>query len=195
VSLRTNLATRPFYNEGAVRGLLLLGALVVAVITALNVYELASLTRRDRELAGEAARAESAAQALQRDATKLRTGFDATHVSDTAAAAHEANVVIDQRAFSWTALFNRLEAALPPSARVTAVAPSVDDEGRLTVTVTVLARDVQAIDSFLDALEKTGAFAGLLSQQEAETKDGLVKATVRGAYRPPVDAAPAGGGR
>jgi Tfp pilus assembly protein PilN len=190
MTLRTNLATRPFYNEGTVRVLLLLGALIVAGVTALNVYELVSLTRRDRGLAAEAARAETAARDLRREAASLKTGIDARHVADIAAAAHEANIVIDQRAFSWTALFNQLEAALPGEARLTAVTPSVDDQGQLTVSVTVLSRSVDAIDKFLDALEKSGTFTGLLSQQEAETNDGFLKATVKGRYLPPV-AAPA----
>ncbi len=195
MSLRTNLATRPFYNESAVRALVALAALVVVVMTAFNAYELVSLTRRDRELAAQAEAAEARARALRVDAGRLRTGIDAKHVADIAAAAHEANLVIDQRAFSWTVLFNQLEASLPPTARVTSVSPEVDEDGGLAVSVAVLSRNVDAIDHFLDALEKTGSFSNLLAQQESETKEGLVKVTVHGRYEPPAAVAPAGGGR
>ena len=36
------------------------------------------------------------------------------------------------------------------------------------------------IEGFLDALEKTGAFQGLLSRQEHESKEGFVEASVEG---------------
>ena len=195
MTLRTNLATRPFYNERAVRLLVGLAAVVVVGISALNAWELASLTAKDRSLAAQASAAESRARELRVESGRLRTGIDAKHVADIAAAAHEANLVIDQRAFSWTVLFNQLEDALPSSARVTAVSPEVDDDGRLTVSVGVLSRDVGTVDRFLDALEKTGSFSNLLAQQESETKEGLVKVTVRGRYSPPAAVAPAGGGR
>jgi Tfp pilus assembly protein PilN len=194
MSLRTNLATRPFYNERAVRAIVALAALVVVGMTVFNLSRLVSLTARDRELGAQASAAEARARDLGQQVARLRTGIDARHVDDIAAAAHEANLVIDQRAFSWTDLLNRLEASLPPTARVTAIKPSVDDEGRLTVTVTVLARSVDAIDRFLEALERTGWFSNLLSQQESGTKEGLIKATVEGGYRPP-PAVPAGGAR
>lgn len=193
MTLGTNLATRPFYNERAVRALLALAGLAVVGMTAFNAVELLSLTRRDRGLAAKAAAAEARTREFGGEVARLRTGIDARHVADIAAAAHEANLVIDQRAFSWTTVFNQLEAALPPTARVTAVTPDVDDDGRLTVTVVLLSRNVETIDRFLDGLEKTGSFSNLLSQQETETNEGLVKATVKGRYEP-VRAAPAGGG-
>jgi hypothetical protein len=185
MSLNTNLATRPFYNERAVQALLALAALLVAAVTVFNVAQLYSLTSRDRTLVAAADSAEERTRAMRRDVARTRTGIDAAHVAAVAAAAHEANVAIDQRVFSWTDLFNRLEAALPGNVRLASVKPVIDDQGRLTVTIGVVAKSVSGIDVFLDALEKTDAFRGLLSRQEHETKEGLIEATIEGFYQPP----------
>ena len=87
------------------------------------------MTRRDRALGAQTTAAESRTRELKRDVARLRSGIDAKHVADISAATHEANLAIDQRTFSWTELFNRLEAALPPNVRLSAVRPVVDRRG------------------------------------------------------------------
>jgi len=192
MSLGTNLATRPFYNERTVRLLLVASALVLLGVTAFTVTRLAALTRRDQALAAQMTAAESKTRELKRDVARLRSGIDAKHVADISAATHEANLAIDQRTFSWTELFNRLEAALPANVRLSAVRPVVDEEGRLTVKLTVLGRDVESVDKYLDALEKTGAFHDLLSRKEREdNKEGLIEANVEGRYAPQAAVVPA----
>src|SRR5262249_55058110 len=133
MTLGTNFATRPFSNERTVRLLLALTALVLLALTAFTITRLISLTRRDQALGEQMAAAETRTRELRRDVARLRSGIDAKHVADMSAATHEANLAIDQRAFSWTELFNRLEATLPANVRLSAVRPVVDEEGRLTV--------------------------------------------------------------
>jgi len=185
MSLGTNLATRPFYNERTVRILLAVSALILLGLSAYTVTKLAALTRRDRGLGADMTAAEAKTRELKRDVARLRSGIDAKHVADISAATHEANLAIDQRTFSWTELFNRLEAALPANVRLSAVRPVVDEQGRLTVKLTVLGRDVESVDQYLEALEKTGAFHDLLSRKEREdNKEGLIEANVEGRYAP-----------
>jgi hypothetical protein len=187
MSLRTNLATRPFYNERAVQVLLVIAALVVAAVTVFNARQLYALTTKDRALVASADTAEDKTRTLSRDIARTRTGIDAAHVAAVSAAAHEANVAIGQRVFSWTDLFNRLEAALPGNVRLASVKPEIDPQGHLVVTVGVVSKSVTGIEGFLDALEKTGAFRGLLSRQEHESKEGFVEASVEGIYDPSND--------
>ena len=52
--LRTNLATRPFYNERAVRFVLGVVALIVLGVTAFNALELLRLTDSQRTLGAHA---------------------------------------------------------------------------------------------------------------------------------------------
>jgi hypothetical protein len=85
---------------------------------------------------------------------------------------------------------------LPANVRLSAVRPVVDEEGRLTVKLTVLGRDVESVDQYLDALEKTGAFHDLLSRKEREdNKEGLIEANVEGRYAPQAAVVPVGAAR
>lgn len=188
MSLRTNLATRPFYNERAVGMVVLALAIIVGAVTVYNVVRLVSLTSRERGVAAEIGEAEAQARALQNETARARAGMDRQRVAQIAEAAGEANRLIDGRVFSWTALFNRFEATLPPDVRITSVHPRVTDDGRHLVAMSVVARSVPAIDRFLEALEETGAFSAMLARQESETEDGLIDADLEGYYDP---AAPA----
>jgi hypothetical protein len=184
MTLRTNLSTRPFYNERAVQAALALVAFVVVVVTIFNMTRVLSLTGRDRRLVQAAETAEARTNELRRDMARVRAGIDAEHIADIASAAHEANQAIDRRAFSWTELFNHLEAALPRDVRITGISPR-SDKGQLIVVIEVHARSVDAIGQFFEALEKAGTFRNLLSKQEREAAENTIAATLEGVYTPP----------
>ena len=183
MSLRTNLATRPFYNERAVQAVIMTVALLVAVATLFNAWQLISSTRRDRALGAESSAAETRARSLRQRTAQARSGLDGARLTAVAAAVREANAAIDGRTFSWTALLNWLETTLPPDVRIVSMAPRVDTDGRFILTFTVEGESVEAIDTFLSALEATGRFEELLVRQERETDNGTIEATAEGFYR------------
>jgi hypothetical protein len=180
--LRTNLSSRPFYNERAAR--MALGALVLVVIaiTGWNVARGLSLAATQRTLGAHALEAEREAQRLQQEAAAMRAQVNPVDLDQVATAAREANGIIDQRAFSWTALFSQFEVTLPPDVRVTSVEPELQRDGTFTVGVSVEARRVEDLDAFLEALESRGTFRNVLSQSEQATDDGLIEARVVGTY-------------
>ena len=59
--LRTNLSTRPFYNERGVHGVLGVTALIVVALTIFNLTQIVLLTRRQSSLSSQAAAAETRA--------------------------------------------------------------------------------------------------------------------------------------
>jgi len=154
--LRTNLSTRPFYNIRAVQVTLGAMALLVIVLTLLNLVQLIRLTSSGRALGARAAQAEADAQRLRDEARRIRSQIDAKELNDVAAAAEEANAIIDLRAFSWSELFAQLETTEPANVRLTSFQTVEDRTGRLIVNLRVEARQVQDLESFIDALEKTG---------------------------------------
>jgi Tfp pilus assembly protein PilN len=188
--LRTNLSTRPFYNIRAVQLALGALALLVAALTVVNLVQLVRLTASERALGARAQQAETEAQRFRDEARRIRSQIDAKELSEVAAAAQEANAIIDLRAFSWSDLFAQLEATLPESVRLTSFQPQEDREGRLVMHLGVQARRVQDLESFLDALEKTGRFHDVLAAQEETDQEGLISAVVEGVYViPPQEAA------
>jgi hypothetical protein len=192
--LRTNLSTRPFYNVRAVHAALGAAALVVLLFTLFNAVEIVRLGLSQRTLGASASEAEQEAARLRGDAAKILAQINPQELAVVANAAGEANRIIDQRAFSWTALFAQFEATLPPDVRITAVQPRVE-ENAFIISVNVEARRAEDLDAFVEALENGGAFRNVLAVNEQTTDEGLIEATVDASYAPPAREPAAGGGR
>lgn len=181
--LRVNVATRPFYNE---RGVHLVLAAVAALLIGLgvfNAYALSRLTEREQVLGGQIASQEAKARDLRQDAAKVRGSIREDELQAVLVAAREANGLIDRRTFSWTQLFNYLEATLPDDVMLTTVRPLVEGD-KVTVTLGVIGRRVAAIDEFMTRLEGTRAFNDVLSRDEQALEDGGFEAALVGTYEP-----------
>jgi Tfp pilus assembly protein PilN len=182
--IRTNLATRPFYNERAVR--LLLGALAALGLgaTAFNVTEIIQLSRRDTQLLARAAGDEAQAADVTKQAARLRASVDPRVLEGASADARQANELIDRRTFSWTELLNRFESTLPDDVRIATMRPKLDLKRGIVLTVVVFARSVDDINLFIDRLEATKAFAQLQKLDERIDEQNQLQATLEGVYTP-----------
>ena len=189
--LRSNLSTQPFYNTRAVKAGLILFAVIAASLTIFNSVELWRLQRANREFGQAVTENENAARDLRQKARAIQQALDTTALSQVAAAAREANALIDRRTFSWTELLNQFQATLPPTVRVSSVQPQVDNDGRLLVAITVLSRQQEDLDSFIDALEKTGVFRDVLSRSDSSVEDGSLMSVLQAYYHAPAPAAKA----
>jgi Tfp pilus assembly protein PilN len=178
---RTNLSTRPFYNERAVHLLLALAGVVVVVLTAFNAIRIIALSRQNTELSALIDRDHEEAQRLTREAQRIRAGINQAELETTANAAALANSLIDQRTFSWTQFFNHIEETLPPDVMLTAVRPSFTDNVT-TIQMTVLGRRSEDLDEFMEKLEATGAFDSVLPAQRDTTDEGLDRLLLQTIY-------------
>lgn len=182
--IRTNLATRPFYNERAVRLWLLLLLAVAASATAANVERIVRYSRSDTALALEAARDEGRAADRRAEAARLRASVDPRQIEFASSEARQANALIDRRTFSWTELFNYFETTLPDDVRIAAVRPKLDPKRGILLTINVVARTVEDVDRFMENLEGTDAFADLLAVEEHFSEQDLLEAAVETVYVP-----------
>ena len=183
--IRTNLSTRPFYNERAVRLVLLGAGLVVLAATLFNVTRILQLSRQDTQLATQAASDEARARDLIASAARRRATVDPRALELASVEARQANDLIDRRTFSWTELFNRFETTEPDEVRITAVRPRLDPKRGTVVTITIMARTVEDVNQFIDRLEATGAFTQLVRLDEHldENQQNLWQATLEGIYK------------
>jgi Tfp pilus assembly protein PilN len=190
---RTNLATRPFYNERAIHALIALAAAIVLAITAWNVARIVSLSRRNTELSARTNADHAEAERLTAEAARIRKTIDKDELQLVVGAAAEANALIDQRTFSWTEFFNQIESTLPPHVMLTSVRPSFKD-GVTHVAMSVLAREAVDLEEFMDKLEATGSFTEVVPASQDRTEDGLARAIIESVYaRPEQPVAPAAG--
>ena len=179
--LRSNLATRPFYNERLVHWILAGAGLLVILFTVYNVSEYLRLSGRQGGLAADAARDEAMARTLQARAAEARQRIDPKGLQRISEQASEANAIIDARTFSWTALFDDIEATLPPTVMLTAITPRIDADGAV-VRFTVVGKTVEAINTFVERLEATKRFADLQPTTENVTDDGNFQTIITGRY-------------
>ena len=191
--LRTNLATRPFYNERGVHVLIGIAGAIVAIITVLNVIRIVTLSRHNTELSARIDGDRAEAERLTAEAARIRRTINKDELALVVDAAQEANALIDQRTFSWTEFFNLIESTLPPDVMLTSVRPSFKD-GVTRVGMSVLARQAVDLDEFMNKLEATGAFIDVFIPSQDRTDEGLYRGLIQGVYEGhPVeeDAAPA----
>jgi len=158
--LRTNLSTRPFYNERAVHAVAAAIAVLVLAVTFWQVTRVVRLSAYKTELNAAIARDRDEAQRLAGEAAAIRQGLDQKQVAEIASAAKEANQLIEQRTFSWTQLFNYLEATLPEDVMLTSVSPDFED-GVTHLNMEIQGKGGDVINNFWERLEKTGAFHGI----------------------------------
>src|SRR5215216_3366711 len=182
--LRTNLSTRPFYNERGIHTGLGVAALVVAALTIVNLVQIVILTSKQSDLNGRATAAEGRAQALLSHANTVRRGLNPKELEQVSGAAREANTLIGQRLFSWTDLLNRLETTLPEEVRVTSLRPITDKDGKVTISMNTVGRRAEDIARFMENLEGTGAFGDVYSRDESSTEEGLIQTSIEARYFP-----------
>lgn len=181
--LRTNLSTRPFYNERVVHLALALVGVFVAVITVLNIVKVVQLSRQNTTQSARIREDRTAAEDFERRARQTRLGIDQKALKLVVASAQEANELIDSRTFSWTGFFNNIEATLPPDVMLVSVRPTITN-GKTVITMGVRARNSGDIDEFIEKLEATEAFEDIYPMQQTTREDGLIDAPIQGVYVP-----------
>ena len=188
--LRGNLSSRPFYNDRLVTLALLLVAAVALALTWFNVREIMALSAQRSELAGRIRQYDTQAARFRDDAARVQKSVDRQVLQYLAGATREANILIDERTFSWTMFFGVLEKALPLDVHLVSVAPKTE-HGNFRVVMILVARRADDLDQFVQALQDTGAFYDVLPHAQQRNDDGTYGATVESSYYPPDQ--PAGG--
>lgn len=201
--LTGNLATRPFYNERLATLAIVVLTLLVVGLTAYNGWALVTLSRERGEYRGRIERDEREAARLRAAAASTERSIDSRGLDSLAASAREANGLIDQRTFSWTTFFSRIERTLPRDVRLVVVSPRVE-RGVFHVDMTVVARDLADIDAFCQALQETGEFYDVAPTDQRPLDNGSFSAAIDASYlsglsarpaQPPAPATPASAAR
>lgn len=181
--IRTNLSTRPFYNERAIHAFAAVLAVAVLAVTAWQVRRVVRLSQYKTELNAAITRDRAEADKNASQAQQVRQGLDQKQLAALAVSAKEANDLIAQRTFSWTELFNRLEATLPGNVMLMGVHPEFD-EGATQLHMDVQGKNEDDIEAFWERLEKTGAFKKAEWTNVTVTEDGLQRMTMNVVYTP-----------
>lgn len=90
------------------------------------------------------------------------------------------NQVLEGKAFSWTALLNDLEAAVPRNVSVNSIRPDLRTK---TLTLDGVALTLQDVTALMTALQEGGRFTDVFLQQQRITENNRTEFTIQSTYR------------
>jgi hypothetical protein len=96
---------------------------------------------------------------------ELRSYFRSPSVQQVLDRSAFLNSLIAERSFPWTKVFMDLERTLPPGVRIVSISPRLID-GRAEVELEVGAANDEGKVRFLEAIEKSSVFSGMVVKQE-----------------------------
>lgn len=165
MKLHLNLATapppnkRPFLAGAAVAGTV--GVLALAFLSH-AAYE---SWHSSRELRSDISGLQDEIRRDQQRQQELQTYFQGPQAKQILDRSGFLNSLIDERSFPWTKIFMDLEQTLPPGVRVVSIAPRLVG-GRAEVTLEVGALTDESKIQFLEAIEKSKTFSGVVVKDE-----------------------------
>ena len=166
-----NFARAPFVNERLPRTVLAFAGAAVAAATVFHgvlltrylLREQESLDIHVSELRQELSEANTRMSQAQSSLARNRTELGSVQTQFL-------TTLFRRKSFSWTGLFNELEEITPPSVRITSISPA-EEEGEITVTMTVVGRTLQDVLEMVRALESSSFFATIFPLDEANLED------------------------
>lgn len=182
--LRTNLSSRPFYNERLASFVIAVLGIVAVAVVVVSVQQILSTSAARTRLRDQIARDESASARADLESVALQNSINARALKGLALNAQQANSLIDERTFSWTVFFSLIEKTLPNDVRVVSVAPQIDKNGVLVV-MSIVSKRSEDLATFIENLQATGAFYDVLPRQADATEDGMRRASIEARYLPP----------
>jgi type IV pilus assembly protein PilN len=160
-----NLATRTFRNERLPATAFVVAVVVLLALTAWHAVAVGRLLPgRTSALHQEVARLEAEVRDLRGKGRTLRRE---NPPASTVARWTLVKDIVDQRAFSWSGLFERLEAVIPDGVRLTSIEPTVR-KGQIVVTISATVREPEDGWAFVRALEQSGDFADVFPTSETD---------------------------
>jgi hypothetical protein len=186
--LKSNLSTRPFYNDRLVSTVIAAVAVGVVALTAYNVTEVRSLTSQRSGFATSLDDDAAETHRLGVRTAELTSTGDFAGMKALWNDAREANALIDRRMFSWTAFLSVIEKALPYGARVLEVAPK-PEKNVMHVEVVVVCQTPDDLRALVEAMEKTGVFGDVFPAESSPNDDGTETSLIRAVYLPTADPA------
>ncbi len=162
-----NLASQPYEDRRAFtfRWAALTAATLALTVALLFLSYLHWQDSRqiDRELAGIDAQQKQA----QNERAQIESTLNQPQNRGTRDRATLVNALILKKTFSWTSVFSELEHIMPPTVRVTAIRPVVDETGQINVQLTIVSETREGAIDFMRRIENTHQFrdAHILSEK------------------------------
>jgi len=149
--LHVNLASRPFRDYRPVYAVVVAASLAIAFLMLNNIDTYYRYLRNTRTTRNEIARIEGQTRQEHERADAARREISTIDLVSLSKQSKFVNSQLEQRAFSWSGLLDRLERVLPDNVRITSVAPRFDETGIVHLS---LSCEGKSGDSMLQAINR-----------------------------------------
>lgn len=197
MKITLNLATRPYADQGPALKRLRIGMLVLVVLLAGLGFALMQIHQKALAMAAESDAADRAIAAIESQEQGYQAQMRQPANARVLKQAEFLNKLFGEKSFSWTAAMEDLERVLPAGVQVTAIEPSRDKEGRITLHLRISGQRERSV-AMLRNMEHSRRFASpRISGENAEntsqnglqpvldTGNGKVSFDVLAEYNPP----------
>jgi Tfp pilus assembly protein PilN len=165
MKLRLNLSTRPNENNRSFLAAVAVVGVLGLIAFLLLAHSANSSWQSNRELRAELTSLQSEISTDQQTQQNLQAYFHSQQAQQVLDRANFLNSLIGERSFPWTAIFMDLERSLPPGVRVVSISPRLVD-GRAELVMRVGAQSDESKIQFLEVMEKSKTFSGMVVSQE-----------------------------
>jgi type IV pilus assembly protein PilN len=197
MKITLNLATRPYADQGPALKRLRVGMLVMVVLLAGLGFALLQIHQSALKMAAESETADRAIANIESQEQGYQAQMRQPANARVLQQAEFLNKLFDEKSFSWTAAMEDLERVLPAGVQVTAIEPSRDKQGRITLHLRISGQRERSV-SMLRNMEHSRRFTSpRISGENAEnasqnglqpvidTGNGKVTFDVLAEYNPP----------
>jgi len=183
-TIHLNLAARPYRDYRPVYLAVAAMAIATLVLLGYNVVTGYAYLTETEETRREIAQIEKETADERELAASLAERIDMIDLKALDRKSRFINGQIKERAFSFSALLDRLETTLPHDVKLLDLNPSFDDEGTIHLALSCVARKRDGMVALLDRLYKDAAFRKAFPRSERIESDGTFTFYVDVEYLP-----------
>lgn len=164
---RFNLATSPIENNRRfIAGSAVLGIVALAALALLSLHVVRA-RRANQTMRNDIDRLQSRIRVLESQQAALRGAFQSPQAIEAMKRSEFLNGLIEQRTFPWIKMFADLGQVLPPGVRVISIAPRMDQNGKVRVTLAIGAVNSDQENKFLQLMDSSPAFSDVVVTRES----------------------------
>lgn len=183
-TIHLNLAAKPYRDFRVPYAILAIAALAALVLMTYNVATAWRYLVDTKESRGEIAKLEAEIARERSTADTLERRIASIDVEALDEQARYINTQIRERAFSWSALMERLETLLPGDVRLTGLNPNVGDDGSVSLSLSCVSRRTDGLVVLLDRLYASPSFKNAFPSSDNAQPDGMNRFVVQTTYIP-----------